>query len=155
MHFQINMISGFQFYWVGKFYIARMHGAFFHYVCLKSVHTRRVFCISFHRATKSIAMSIAWSFNSVISAVSSSMVGSLFITRALIKIANDREMTFNGLIPKDDKNTQIDELASYVFAFMGVWFQFKIQFSLPVIMRLFLWPIEIAEWFIQWSVTGS
>jgi hypothetical protein len=100
-------------------------------------------------------MSIAWSFNSVISAVSSSMVGSLFITRALIKIANDREMTFNGLIPKDDKNTQIDELASYVFAFMGVWFQFKIQFSLPVIMRLFLWPIEIAEWFIQWSVTGS
>lgn len=106
-------------------------------------------------ATKSIAMSIAWSFNSVISAVSSSMVGSLFITRSLIKIANDREMTFNGLIPKDDKNTQIDELASYVFAFMGVWFQFKIQFSLPVIMRLFLWPIEIAEWFIQWSVTGS
>lgn len=104
--------------------------------------------------TKSIGMSIAWYINTIITAVTSALTGSLIITRALLKIANRHNITLQGMIPEKHEDTMIDEGLSYLFAFMGIWFQFKIQFDIPFPMNLFLWPMEMAEYFIRWSITN-
>mmetsp|Transcript_16358 Transcript_16358/g.19991 ORF Transcript_16358/g.19991 Transcript_16358/m.19991 type:complete len:316 (+) Transcript_16358:101-1048(+) len=103
--------------------------------------------------TKSIAMSIAWYIQTVISAVTSAMIGALIISRALLKLAHKHELTFGGMIPKDHKETYIDEFVSYAFAFFGVWFQFKMNFDLPFPLNFLFWPLEMAEVFIRWSIT--
>ena len=99
-------------------------------------------------------MSIAWYINTIITAVTSALTGSLIITRALLKIANRHNITLQGMIPEKHEDTMIDEGLSYLFAFMGIWFQFKIQFDVPFPMNLFLWPMEMAEYFIRWAITN-
>jgi hypothetical protein len=103
--------------------------------------------------TKSIGMSIAWFISTIITAVTSALIGAILISRSLLKIANRRGVTFDGLIPKDHDETYIDEAASYIFAFLGVWFQFKIRFNVPFPMNLLLWPLQMTEYFIRWSIT--
>lgn len=103
--------------------------------------------------TKSIAMSIAWYMSTVITAVTSALTGSLLISRSLLSIAHHNGIDFSGIIPKDHEETYIDEATSYFFAFMGIWFQLKNQFDLPFPLSLLLWPIEICEYLIRWSVT--
>ena len=100
-------------------------------------------------------MSIAWYINTIISAVTSALTGALLISRSLLKIAHRHGVTLNGLIPKDDKETYIDEALSYLMAFLGIWFQFKIKFDLPFPINLVLWPMEMGEYFIKWSITKS
>ena len=98
-------------------------------------------------------MSVAWYINAIITAVTSALTGALIISRTLLKIAHKKGVTMNGLIPADDKDTYIDEAASYVFAFLGIWFQFKLNFDLPFPFNLFLWPVEMVEQLIRWSIT--
>lgn len=105
--------------------------------------------------TKSISMSIAWFLSTIITAVTSALTGSLMISRALLSIAHDRGISLSGFIPKDHDETYIDEAASYAFALMGIWFQFKHQFDVPFPLNLFLWPVEICEYLIRWSITNS
>lgn len=103
--------------------------------------------------SKSIGMSIAWYLTTIITAVTSALTGALIISRALLKIADNRGITFAGLIPKDHEETYVDEVASYIFAFIGVWFQFKIHFDIPFPANLILWPMEVAEASIRWAIT--
>lgn len=107
------------------------------------------------RATKSIAISIAWYINTIITAFTSALTGALLASRALLKIAHRHGVTLNGMIPKDDKDTYFDEAASYILAFLGIWFQFKIHFDLPFPINLLLWPMEVAEYMMKWSITKS
>ena len=98
-------------------------------------------------------MSIAWYINTVITAVTSALTGALMISRALLSIAQHNGITLNGIIPKDHKDTYVDEAASYFFAFMGIWFQFKNQFDVPFPLNFVLWPMDICEYMIRWSIT--
>lgn len=98
-------------------------------------------------------MSIAWYISTVITAVTSALTGALIISRALLSIAHHNGITLNGMIPKDHEDTYVDEATSYFFAFLGIWFQFKNQFDVPFPLNLILWPMEICEYMIRWSIT--
>lgn len=103
--------------------------------------------------TKGIAISIAWFINAILTAITSALTGALMMSRALILIAKRKGITLDGLIPTDDKDTYIDEVVSYFFAFVGIYFQFSNGFGIPFPMNLFLWPIQLVEYFIRWSIT--
>lgn len=102
---------------------------------------------------KSIAISIAWYIQTIISAIASAMTGAIMISRILLKICFEKGYTLGGIIPESDKDTQIDEMASYVFAFFGFYVQWKMNFSVPFPLNILLFPLGCCETFIRWSIT--
>ncbi len=108
-----------------------------------------------HRLIKSISMAIAWRIKTIIITVTSALTGALLVSRALLKLAQSHGVTLNGMVPKDDRDTYLDEVVSYVIAFIGIWFQFKIRFDIPFPLNLFLWPLEIIEYLIKFSITKA
>lgn len=105
--------------------------------------------------TKSIGLSIAWSITTILTAVTSALIGGLMMSRALLNIARSRGISFDGKLLKDNNDTTIDENLSYVLSLIGIYFQFKIRFNVPFPLNLFLWPLELGEYFIRWSITKS
>lgn len=103
--------------------------------------------------TKAIAISIAWYIQAVISAVTSSLIGALMITRAVLTISRRKYDAIGKVIPEDLSETQIDEMFSYVLAALGVYIQFKMNFDVPFPLNIPLFPFEFAEYYIRWSVT--
>jgi len=104
-------------------------------------------------ATKAFAMSIAWTIQSIVSALASACEGGLIVSRTSIKILVDKGITFGGILPEDNTETDIDEYASYGLALMGFLFQLKIGFDVPFPFNIFLLPLEITEWYIRWTIT--
>lgn len=91
-------------------------------------------------------MSIAWSIQTIVSAVSSAMAGGLIMSRCIMKIVAKE---------KDHNDTMADEIASYGFAAVGFYFQFYFGFGPPFPLNIFLLPLNVAEAWIRWSVTKS
>lgn len=104
--------------------------------------------------TKAFAMSIAWYIQSVLSAVTSSLVGALMISQALIKIVRSKNSTAEKWLPEDLDSTQFDEIISYGIAALGVYVQFKMNFDVPFPLNIPLFPFEFAEYYIRWSITS-
>jgi len=102
---------------------------------------------------KSMAMSIAWGMQTIISAVTSALAGGLLAARALISILSRKGYSFNGLIPENHLDTSADENVSYALAAFGFYFQYKFGFSLPFPFNILLFPLGWAEYYIKWSVT--
>jgi len=105
--------------------------------------------------TKSIAMSFAFYLQSIITALTSALTGALIMSRAAMKIMSTKGYTLGGLIPVDHKDTLIDEVASYGLAFLGFTFQWKMNFSIPFPLNLFLVPVQFLENCIRWSITNE
>ena len=103
--------------------------------------------------TKSIAMSIAWYIQAVISGVTSSLKGGLMMARAAFQFCTYRKITLFGFIPEDESKSVVDEVLSYVFAALGFYVQFRSGFSLPAPLNLLLWPLEVGEYYIRWTIT--
>jgi len=101
--------------------------------------------------TKSIAMSIAWYIQTIISAATSAMQGGLQMARALMRMGRKRGVKF---LPADHE-TYIDEVAAYIFAGLGFYFQFSLHFDVPFPFNWLLWPFELAEWWIRWTITKA
>jgi len=105
--------------------------------------------------TKSIAMSIAWYIQRVISAATSAVRGGLMAARALMKFCYRRGWNFGGLLPKDDEDTYIDEIAGFTLAALGFYIQFNFGFHMPFPLNWVFWPFEIMEYYIQWTITSN
>ncbi|KAL7556987.1 hypothetical protein ACA910_018271 [Epithemia clementina (nom. ined.)] len=103
--------------------------------------------------TKSIAMSLAWYIQSVISATASSLKGGLMMSQAVFQFMVVRKISFFGLIPDDHDKSSVDEVMSYVFAGCGFYTQFRLNFSLPSPLNLILFPVSMAEQYIRYAVT--
>jgi len=101
---------------------------------------------------KSIAISIAWYIEAVRSAFTSALNGGLVMSRALMKIARKRGVSF---VPEKHEDTSMDEIASYVFAALGFYFQFKLGFKVPSPFNYILAPFEMAEYWIRWTITKA
>ncbi len=95
----------------------------------------------------SIGISIAWKIQTIISAFTSALAGGLIMARALMLIVSKGK--------KDHEDTSADEIASYVFAGLGFYFQYMLKFDVPFPLNLFLWPMELAEYYIRWAVTDA
>lgn len=84
------------------------------------------------------------------SAFTSALIGGLMMARATYQFCLHRHMKF---LPAKHEDTNIDEYLSYIFAAMGFYAQFRNKFALPFPLNLVLWPFEMAEWYIRWSIT--
>jgi hypothetical protein len=106
---------------------------------------------------KSFAMSIAWYIQSVVSAFTSALAGGLMMARATYLFCVQHKIELFGLIPPNSDHTKsnLDEYLSYVFAAAGFFFQFKHNFSLPFPINLVLWPFQVAEYYIRWTITSK
>ena len=94
---------------------------------------------------KGIGVSLAWRIHTVIfSAATSAMAGGLIMSRAILLIVAKS---------KDHNDTRADEAASYIFAGAGFYFQYYVGFRAPFPLNLVLWPLDIAESYIRWSIT--
>ena len=100
-------------------------------------------------------MSIAWYIQTVISALTSALQGGLMTARAILRIANKKGSNLFGLIPKDDKDTYIDETIGFALACLGFYFQFSIGFDVQFPFNLPLLPFEITEFWLKWYITSE
>eukprot|EP00523_Entomoneis_sp_CCMP467_P002874 CAMPEP_0168744724 /NCGR_PEP_ID=MMETSP0724-20121128/14242_1 /TAXON_ID=265536 /ORGANISM="Amphiprora sp., Strain CCMP467" /LENGTH=322 /DNA_ID=CAMNT_0008792399 /DNA_START=36 /DNA_END=1004 /DNA_ORIENTATION=- len=103
--------------------------------------------------TKAIAMSLAWYIQTVQSAFASAMKGGLMMGRAAYQAMTYRGWTLGGLIPEDHSESLIDEVLQYGFAGLGFYTQFKLNFSVPFPLNLVLFPFQIAEQYIRYTIT--
>lgn len=104
-------------------------------------------------AAKSIAMTFAWTLQTIISAFTSALAGGLIVSRTFLKKCREKGIDFGGMIPKTDEETNIDEYLGYAFAAIGFYFQFRSGFGAPFPFNLVLWPLTMAEYYIRWSIT--
>merc|ERR1711935_1035309 len=93
--------------------------------------------------TKALAISIAWYMQSVLSAVTSSLIGALMISKALITIVRRESIIAEKWLPEDMDSTQVDEIISYGIATLGVFVQFMMNFSAPFPLNIPLFPFEL------------
>jgi len=100
---------------------------------------------------KSLAMSIAWYIQTIRSAFASALAGGLLMSKSTLHMLEKR-----GVVKKkiDPSETYLDEILSYIFAGCGFYFQFKLGFDVPYPFNLILFPFEIAEYYIRWSITS-
>lgn len=103
--------------------------------------------------SKSIGLSIAWAIQTVLSSISSAIAGGLIMSRAMLLILVKNDINLGGLITADHEATDVDEIASYVFAFAGICSQFKRGFSVPFPLNVVLYPVQLLEYYIRWSIT--
>jgi len=100
---------------------------------------------------KSFAMSIAWYIEAIRSAFASALTGGLLMARSTLVWLQ----RFKFVKIKHQSETSVDEVLSYFFAACGFYFQFKLGFSVPYPFNLLLFPFEIAEYYIKWSITSN
>lgn len=77
------------------------------------------------------------------------------MSRAAYEALLLRNIRLGGLIKDSHEDTVIDEILSYVFAALGFGFQLMLGFDLPFPFNLVLFPFEIGEWALRWSITSS
>eukprot|EP00300_Choanocystis_sp_HF-7_P041653 c8437_g1_i1.p1 GENE.c8437_g1_i1~~c8437_g1_i1.p1 ORF type:complete len:379 (-),score=97.11 c8437_g1_i1:149-1243(-) len=99
---------------------------------------------------KSIAFSIAWYIQKVISAVHSALKGGLMFSRNVMNWLNKR-----GWLSIKHEDTNLDEIIGWAIGACGVYFQIKSGFALPFPLNLIFLPLTMLEWFIIWMVTDT
>lgn len=100
---------------------------------------------------KSIAMSIAFFIQSFVSGVASALKGGLMMAHATYHALRVRNM----IQEVDLDKSKLDEALSYVFAALGFYTQLRSGFTLPTPLNILLWPFQLAEYYIRWSIIGK
>ena len=98
-------------------------------------------------------MSIAWSIQAVMSAISSAMRGSLMMSRTMLSIMNKKKWTLGGILPADHHDTLIDEYLSYALVVVGVFFQVRNSFDVGFPWNIMVFPLDIMEYLLRWHIT--
>jgi len=96
---------------------------------------------------RSFAVSVAWTLQRVISAFHSALAGGVMATRNIIEYLN-----IMGHLKMKHEETYFDEIAGYLLAAVGFWFQLSSGFQLPFILSVILFPFTLAEWFLIYMV---
>lgn len=91
---------------------------------------------------------VAWRIQRVISTVQSGVSGGLIAARAGLALLRARRM-----ISFQDGDTMLDEAAGYSLAAGGVYYQLVKGGPVPFWMSPIFWPMDLVEWWLQWSVT--
>jgi len=97
---------------------------------------------------KSIAISIAWTIQRIISAFHSAIRGGLMFGRGIISYLHNA-----GWLSYDHEESIIDEIIGWSTAAAGFYVQFQLRFSLPFILNIILWPFTVIEWYIVWTIS--
>jgi ABC-type uncharacterized transport system permease subunit len=100
-------------------------------------------------------MSIAWYIQAVRSAFASALTGGLMMARATYQALVHRNISLGGIIKQNHAESSVDEMLSYLFAGLGFYFQLKLGFNMPAPFSWLLWPFELAEYYMRWSITKA
>lgn len=103
--------------------------------------------VTINYTIKTIAISIAWTIQKVISAFHSAIRGGLMFSRGMVQYLNEK-----GYVHFDN-DSYADEIVGFVTAALGFYVQFMLRFSLPWFLKLILFPFEWAEWWIIWTIS--
>lgn len=96
------------------------------------------------------AISMAWMVSRVISAFHSAIRGGLLFGRYLVDYLHEK-----GYLKVDSSGGYTDEAIGWAVALCGLLFQFACGFGVPFPFNLVLWPLQLVESFIVWSVASS
>jgi len=91
---------------------------------------------------KLLAMSFAFWLQRIISAVHSAIQGGQMFTTNICRYLNKYKV-----IDFDPDKSNLDEMAGYVFAFLGLYFQ--LFYGTPLMLSLLLLPLTLCEWAIK------
>ena len=97
---------------------------------------------------KSIAISIAWYVQRIISAFHSAIRGGLMCSRGVLAELNKR-----GIIEFDEDESYIDEVIGWTLAALGFYFQFTQNFTVPFPLNFLLLPFSMIETYIVWTIS--
>mmetsp|Transcript_16228 Transcript_16228/g.33343 ORF Transcript_16228/g.33343 Transcript_16228/m.33343 type:complete len:399 (+) Transcript_16228:44-1240(+) len=100
-------------------------------------------------ACKVVAVSIAWTVSSVVSAVQCGVRGGLMAARAGLKYLKKRK-----IVDIDDEDTYLDEVVGWSLAFVGAGFQIWNGFGLPFPLNVIMLPARLLEGYLRWIVTN-
>lgn len=103
---------------------------------------------SINLVCKSIAITIAWYIQRVISAVESAIRGGLMFSRRTLAFLNSK-----GYINLKEEDTFLDEIVGWLLAAIGIYFQLKNIFGLPFPLNLLLFPISTFENILIWIIS--
>ena len=96
---------------------------------------------------KSVAISIAWTIQRVISAFHSAIRGGQLAGKGVLQYLNKY-----GFIDFNDDDTYLDEAVGYGLAALGLLFQVSMGFKLPFPLNLILLPFTMTEYVIVWTI---
>jgi len=88
---------------------------------------------------KAWCISIAWTLQRIVSAFHSALRGGVMVSRNVLDY-----MSVMGYYHVDHSTSQMDEIAGYVLAAAGFWFQLSWGFRLPFLLSILLFPLSIA-----------
>ena len=99
---------------------------------------------------KSVAVSIAWFIQRVVSAFHSAIRGSHMFANNVLEY-----LTIMGYLQKTQREAMmLDTVIAPVLALIGLWYQFSQGFSLTFPLNIILLPFSMCEWFLMWAVSS-
>jgi len=99
---------------------------------------------------KSMAISLAWTLQRIISAFHSAIRGGLMFSRNILHYLS--EMNY---VKIKHEETYIDEIVGFGLAFVGLVWQLRSGFGLPFPLNVLLFPFSIAEYTLIWMVSSK
>lgn len=99
---------------------------------------------------KSIAVTVAWFIARVISAYHSAIRGGNMFATNIIEYLNTM-----GYTKINVADTHLDEVAGYLIAGLGLWFQMSAGFQLPFPLNVLMFPFTLLEWWFMWLVSST
>jgi len=100
-------------------------------------------------ACKLLAMSIAWWITRAVAAVHSAMRGGQMCAKYVIDYLHERQM-----IKSSSEELYWDEALGWSLCVAGLLFQFAYGFGVPFPLNVLLWPVQLLEGFIVYSVSA-
>ena len=97
---------------------------------------------------KSIAITLAWFIQRIISSVQSAIRGGLLFARNTLGYLSKQ-----GYINFKEDESYLDEAIGWSIAACGIYFQISFFFSVPFPLNIFLFPVTFAENYLQWIVS--
>ena len=105
--------------------------------------------------TKALFVWFAWSLQQVVSAAQSGLRGGLLFSRGVAAWLNKRGHTsLLGFSLEPDK-TCLDEAVGFALAALGFYVQWEFGFSAPFPFSVVMFPLDVVEWWIRWSITSE
>lgn len=101
-------------------------------------------------SVKTIAVTVAWLIARVISAYHSAIRGGNMFATNIIEYLNTM-----GYVKLNVADTHIDEIAGYLIAGVGLWFQLSMGFQLPFPLNVLMFPFTLLEWWFMWLVNST
>jgi hypothetical protein len=105
-------------------------------------------CPCINLLCKSVAITIAWCIQKVVSSVHSAIRGGLLFSRSFLKYCNDK-----GWFQFNDEQSYLDEIIGWILAFYGIYFQLNSFFTLPFPLNFLLFPLTMFENFLIWIIS--